>query len=501
MSAANESSDQWFQDELQKRWASQSIKMQFWEWPEFRLELVNGRFLVGGTLAGSRWLLKEALQGWGLESAIAFAPIEHWWEALRLAYGVSCQSAKEWLLWAESLPLASVYQGEPEPLLGSHYMGEHRWVRDHLRQVLTAAVGRAQLGTCAVPNYGLQLGQNVLTPDILMVTAEQLATGCFHDYYVEIPAHLVIEVSLPERRGLDVQERRSLYEQGQVPHYWVVDPVRREFTFWRWTPEGYQPGQLDVDGCYRGVEHLSFSPEIFWLSLDEQVSPYNSALSAFTSEPQPRKWQLRQEPGAELGYGSIPFRPQVELEPHPITVAEFIAWCPETKLEGPPFPLVGGETGTRNAIAMLLMSLGLVETVRLIPGYEWVRVLRRVEREQQQDAQPREQWWQHARAIARQLREDHGVKGIGVIGSLVRAEPLNVWSRIQLVMWDVPEGVKLWQLGQTLPEKPSIELISAVRALPGEWEDISQRMEVLEGEWQPCGPRPQERMVFHWKEV
>ena len=38
MSAANELSDQWFQDELQKRWASQSIEMQFWEWPEFRLE-------------------------------------------------------------------------------------------------------------------------------------------------------------------------------------------------------------------------------------------------------------------------------------------------------------------------------------------------------------------------------------------------------------------------------------------------------------------------------
>jgi hypothetical protein len=38
-------------------------------------------------------------------------------------------------------------------------------------------------------------------------------------------------------------------------------------------------------------------------------------------------------------------------------------------------------------------------------------------------------------------------------------------------------------------------------ALPGEWEEISQRMQVLEGEWQPCGPRPQERMVFHWKEA
>ena len=73
MSAAKEPSDQSFQNELQKRWASHSIEMQLWEWPEFRLELLNGQFLVGGTLAGSRWLLREALKGWGLEAAIAFA--------------------------------------------------------------------------------------------------------------------------------------------------------------------------------------------------------------------------------------------------------------------------------------------------------------------------------------------------------------------------------------------------------------------------------------------
>lgn len=112
MSAANEPSDQWFQDELQKRWISQSIEMQFWEWPEFRLELLNGQFLVGGTIAGSRWLLKETLKGWGLEAAIAFAPMELWWEALKLAYGVSCQTSEEWLLWAEALPLAWADQGE-----------------------------------------------------------------------------------------------------------------------------------------------------------------------------------------------------------------------------------------------------------------------------------------------------------------------------------------------------------------------------------------------------
>jgi antibiotic biosynthesis monooxygenase (ABM) superfamily enzyme len=58
------------------------------------------------------------------------------------------------------------------------------------------------------------------------------------------------------------------------------------------------------------------------------------------------------------------------------------------------------------------MSLGLVETVRLMAGYEWVRVLRRGEQEQRQDAQRREQWWQQARTVARQLRENYRVNGV-----------------------------------------------------------------------------------------
>ena len=57
-------------EELTNACASQEIELQFWQWPELRFELVNGQFLVGGTLEGSRWLLKETLMGLGLEAAI-----------------------------------------------------------------------------------------------------------------------------------------------------------------------------------------------------------------------------------------------------------------------------------------------------------------------------------------------------------------------------------------------------------------------------------------------
>ena len=57
-------------EQLRNACASQEIELQFWQWPECRFELVDGQFLVGGTLEGSRWLLKEVLIGWGLEAAI-----------------------------------------------------------------------------------------------------------------------------------------------------------------------------------------------------------------------------------------------------------------------------------------------------------------------------------------------------------------------------------------------------------------------------------------------
>ena len=125
--------------------------------------------MIGGTLEGSCWLLKEALLGWGLEAAIAFAPIEQWWEALRQAHGISCYSSEDWLLWSESLSLSSEHREGYYPPLGSKYAGEHRWTRDYLRQALSLAIERGGWGRCFGPNYGMQLAQDVLTPDIFVL--------------------------------------------------------------------------------------------------------------------------------------------------------------------------------------------------------------------------------------------------------------------------------------------------------------------------------------------
>ena len=245
---------------------------------------------------------------------------------------------------------------------------------------------------------------------------------------------------------------------------------------------------------------MSFSPEVFWLNMQENQSPYTQKLPAFTSTGQEREWTFRKEPGTELNYGSLPFIPTVGLKPVPISLEQFISWCPETKLESGPFPLIGGETGSRNVIAMLLMSLGLVETVKLISGYEWVRMLRRVTSEQQQDAERKERWQQCAREIAQRLTNKYQVGGVGIIGSLLRDPPLNRWSQIHLVLWDVPDEFKKCAFMETVLEDIPVELTEAVWALPGDWQEIAERMKTLSGSGKPHGPRPQERMRLHWIE-
>jgi len=53
---------------------------------ESKLELIDGKLVVGNSLVGSRLLLRQILQGWGAEAAIALAPIETWLSALAVGY-------------------------------------------------------------------------------------------------------------------------------------------------------------------------------------------------------------------------------------------------------------------------------------------------------------------------------------------------------------------------------------------------------------------------------
>jgi Uma2 family endonuclease len=62
---------------------------------------------------------------------------------------------------------------------------------------------------------------NVVEPDVLFVTAANL--GKLEDRFVRSAPDLVVEVSSPSTRKLEVVRKRELYERFEVPEYWYVD--------------------------------------------------------------------------------------------------------------------------------------------------------------------------------------------------------------------------------------------------------------------------------------
>lgn len=441
--------------------------------PEMRLELVDGQLVIGGSLTGSCWLLREIVQGWGMESAIAFAPPECWYNALKSAFRLDAAVANL-AEWAATV----TYQVPEIPPLGSRHLGEHGFVRDRLTHDLSSAVSLASLGTCIGRDFLMRLGNDTFTPDLMFLRVDQLEH--YHHWFFEGAADLAIEVLLPEQAQIDRSERFRRYEAGGVQHYWIIDPVQHQVEPFQLTDSGYQRAALDPDGCYRGLDPLTLTPANLWL-------PHDQTLPTFEAPYRQLDWVLRDEPGDDLTWGTLPFKPQVELTPVPIRFEQFVSWCPEAKLEGygGRYPLIGGQLGTRNALGMLLMSLGLIETVKLFHPREWIAALQQVEQQYATDVDRRQQAWNVARAAAQQLHEHHRVGGVGVVGDLLHSEmPWNCWSEISLVVWDVPKCLNLWDFQHNLGQEFELNWIQPPHCTPAEWQQITTEMRVLVGTWE-----------------
>jgi Uma2 family endonuclease len=63
--------------------------------------------------------------------------------------------------------------------------------------------------------------RDVVIPDVVLLRAETLTR--ISERHIDVPPDLVVEVSSPSTRRLDVVVKRALYEQHGVPAYWFVD--------------------------------------------------------------------------------------------------------------------------------------------------------------------------------------------------------------------------------------------------------------------------------------
>lgn len=87
---------------------------------------------------------------------------------------------------------------------------------------------------------------NVVEPDLLFVHADHVYR--VEDPYVKGAPDLVIEVSSPSTRRLDVGRKRDLYARFGVPEYWFVDLDSDRVDVHNLTVDGYGPPQRFLPG-------------------------------------------------------------------------------------------------------------------------------------------------------------------------------------------------------------------------------------------------------------
>lgn len=82
----------------------------------------------------------------------------------------------------------------------------------------------------------------VLEPDVLFVARANLAR--LGERFVDGPPDLVIEVSSPSTRHLELVRKRDVYERFRVPEYWFVDLDAERVEVYRLGLDGFSPPVL-----------------------------------------------------------------------------------------------------------------------------------------------------------------------------------------------------------------------------------------------------------------
>ncbi len=87
---------------------------------------------------------------------------------------------------------------------------------------------------------------NVVEPDVLFVRADHLAR--VGSKYVQGAPDLVVEISSPSTRHLELVRKRELYQRFGVPEYWYADLEAERVEVYRLVKGAYPPPELRFPG-------------------------------------------------------------------------------------------------------------------------------------------------------------------------------------------------------------------------------------------------------------
>ena len=112
---------------------------------------------------------------------------------------------------------------------------------------------------------------NVVEPDVLYVRPENL--GRFEKRFFRSAPDLVVEVSSPSTRRLELVRKLELYQRFEVPEYWYVDLDADRVEAYRLGPSGYGRPELVGRGETLGTPQAPG----FSLDVDDLLGPIDES--------------------------------------------------------------------------------------------------------------------------------------------------------------------------------------------------------------------------------
>ena len=157
----------------------------------------------------------------------------------------------------------------------------HQDVAGFLISALRIYAEARQLGEVRSEPYQMKPALSLpgRAPDVFFVATAHLDR--LRSTYLEGPADLVVEIISPESRARDRGDKFFEYEQGGVPEYWLVDPIREQAEFYQLDPGGiYRLAALDAQGRYDSVVLSGLWLQVSWL-WQTPLPPLLSVLKAW----------------------------------------------------------------------------------------------------------------------------------------------------------------------------------------------------------------------------
>ncbi len=83
--------------------------------------------------------------------------------------------------------------------------------------------------------------------------------------YLDGPADVVVEVTSTSSRTIDRRDKFREYQEGGVPEYWIIDPLRKQAEFYVLENGHFVPAELDDAGLYHSRMLQGVWIDVNWL--------------------------------------------------------------------------------------------------------------------------------------------------------------------------------------------------------------------------------------------